>query len=215
MPFVNFRTNFASFPSIFARILMFEHFRGDCSYAELKFFLRVNQKKFFPKIFTLVLLDGFLDSFSKFWFFIGEICILIRDFWVIFENYSMRMLSILSILGTNFRACSASGKMWRLLHVQSMLSIRGMNFIAHWAYGELISSHAEHTRKCLKVEYLGRIEYDLQKSRVTGPWDHKVSVSEKKIKKKIHACVPFIRTAKNFPLEIQVSRKTGEVKYFY
>jgi hypothetical protein len=32
-------------------------------------------------------------------------------------------------------------------------------------------------RKCLKVEYLGRIEYDFQKSRVTGPWDHKVSVS--------------------------------------
>jgi hypothetical protein len=96
------------------------------------------------------------------WFFIGEICILIRDFWVIFKNYSMRMLSILgndfiacehtrnrfhrmlSIRGTNFRACSASGKMWTFLHVQSMLSIRGTNFNAHWAYGELIPSHAEH-----------------------------------------------------------------------
>ncbi len=32
----------------------------------------------------------------------------------------------------------------------------------------------------LKVEYLGRIEYDFQKSRVTGPWDHKDSVSAKK-----------------------------------
>ncbi len=118
-------------------------------------------KIFFVKIFTLVLLDGFLDGFSKFWFFIGEICILIRDFWVIFKNYNMRMLSIrgnnfaehtrnrfhrmLSILGMNFRACSASGKMWTLLHVQSMLSIRGTNFIALWAYGELIPSHAEHT----------------------------------------------------------------------
>ncbi len=30
--------------------------------------------------FTLVLLDRFLDGFSKFGFFIGEICILIRDF---------------------------------------------------------------------------------------------------------------------------------------
>ena len=44
-------------------------------------------------------------------------------------------------------------------------------------------SHAEHARKCLKVEYLGRIEYDFQKSCVTGPWDHKDSVSAKKFKK--------------------------------
>ncbi len=42
---------------------------------------------------------------------------------------------------------------------------------------ETISSLAEDTRKCMKVEYLGRIEYDFQKSRVTGPWDHKDSVS--------------------------------------
>jgi hypothetical protein len=76
-----------------------------------------------------------------------------------------------------------------------MLSIHGTNFIAHSAYGELISSlaehtgkpissHAEHARKCLKVEFLRHIEYDFQKSRVTGPWDHKVSVSAKKVKKK-------------------------------
>ncbi len=35
------------------------------------------------------------------------------------------------------------------------------------------------------------MEYDFQKSRVTGPWDHKVSVSAKKVKKKCHACVPL------------------------
>jgi hypothetical protein len=57
-----------------------------------------------------------------------------------------------------------------------------------------ISSHAEHARKCLKVEYLGRIEYDFQKSCVTGPWDHKVSVSAIKVKKKFHACVPLKET---------------------
>ncbi len=111
-----FEKNFASFPSIFARISMFEHFRGDWAYAEPNFFWEIS-KKFFLKIFTLVLLDRFLDVFSKFWFFIGEICILIRDFWVIFENYSMRMLSI-----------------------------HGNNFIAYWAYAEPISLHAEHTR---------------------------------------------------------------------
>jgi hypothetical protein len=43
----------------------------------------------------------------------------------------------------------------------------------------------------LKVEYLGRIEKDFQKSRVTGPWDHKVLVSAKKISNKFHACVPL------------------------
>jgi hypothetical protein len=172
-------------------------------------FLRNIQKIFF-KIFTLVLSDRFLDGFSKFWFFIGEIFILI------FESFSKiiacvcwayaetilshaehtrnRFHSMLSIRGgTNFRACSVSGKMWTFLYVQSMLSIRGTNFIALWAYGELISSHAEHTgnrfsshakhARCLKVEYLGRIQYDLQKSCVTGPWDHKVSVSAKKVLK--------------------------------
>jgi hypothetical protein len=55
----------------------------------------------------------------------------------------------------------------------------------------MISSLTEHTRKCLKFEYLGRIEYDFQESRVTGSWDHKDSVSAKKVFKKIHACVPL------------------------
>ena len=30
------------------------------------------------------------------------------------------------------------------------------------------------------------------KNLVTGPWDHKVTVSAKKVKKKLHACVPLI-----------------------
>ncbi len=83
-----------------------------------------------------------------------------------------------------------------------MLSIRGTNFIAHWAYGEQILSHAEHTGNrfhrmlsmrgnVIKVEYLGRIEYDFQKSRVTGPWDHKDSVSAKKVKKNISCLCTF------------------------
>ncbi len=108
-----------SFPSIFARISMFEHFRGDWADEEPNFFWEISKKIFFFQNlhFFLVLLDRFLDGFSKFWFFIGEICILILDFWVIFENYSLRMLSI-----------------------------RGNDFIACWAYAEPISSLAEHTR---------------------------------------------------------------------
>jgi hypothetical protein len=49
----------------------------------------------------------------------------------------------------------------------------------------MITSLTEQMEKCLKVEYLGRIENDFQKSRVTGTWDHKDSVSAKKVKKKI------------------------------
>ncbi len=101
---------------------------------------------------------------------------------------------MLSILGTDFIAhwayaerisahAQPAVKCEQFLHVQYMLSIRGTNFIAHWAYAEQISSHAEHARKCLKVEYLGQIKYDFQKSCVTGPWDHMVSVSAKKFKK--------------------------------
>jgi hypothetical protein len=44
----------------------------------------------------------------------------------------------------------------------------------------MVSLHPEHTQKCLKVKCLGRIKHDFQKSNVTDPWDHKVSVSEKK-----------------------------------
>ncbi len=70
-------------------------------------------------------------------------------------------------------------------------SIRGTNFIACWAYWEPISSHAEHARKCLKVKYLGRMEYDFRKSRVKCPWDNKDSFSEKKVKKKISCLCTF------------------------
>ena len=116
MPLVNFRKKFCLFSFDFRQNFEVRTFSRWLSIRRTKFFWRDIQKFFFFKIFTMVLLDGFLDGFSKFWFFIVEICILIRDFWVIFENYCMRMLSI-----------------------------RGNNFIAHWAYGELISSQAEHT----------------------------------------------------------------------
>jgi hypothetical protein len=46
-------------------------------------------------------------------------------------------------------------------------------------------------QKCLKVKYLCRIKYIFQKSCVTAPWDHKVSVPAKKVKKKFHAFVPL------------------------
>ncbi len=70
--------------------------------------------------------------------------------------------------------------MWNQFHRR--LSIRGRFSITGWANAETILAHSGQTRKCLKVEIIGWIEYDLQKSRVTGPWYHKYSVSTKKEK---------------------------------
>ncbi len=185
MPFVNFRKIFRFFSFDFRQNFNVQTFPRWLSIRGTKFFLRDIQKFSFQNL-HFGPIRWFLDGFSNFRFFIGEICILIRDFWVIFKNYSMWMLSIretilshaehtrnrfyrmLSILGTNFRACSASGKMWTLLHVQSMLSIRWTNFIAHWAYGELISSHAEHTWS--RISQLNRIRFSkISCYRLLGP----------------------------------------------
>ncbi len=117
------------------------------------------------------------------------------------EHTRNRFYHTLSILGTNFRACSACGKMWTVItctvHAQHTrnefyctLSIRGMNFIACWAYLEPISSHAEHARKCLKVEYLpNRIRFSkISCYRPLGPYGFR---SCKKSIKKCQACVPL------------------------
>jgi hypothetical protein len=64
MPLINFRKNFASFPSIFARISKFEHFRGDQIFWGR---YGIKKKKILKK-FTLALLDGFLNGFLKFRF---------------------------------------------------------------------------------------------------------------------------------------------------
>ena len=162
MTLVNFRKNVWLFSFDFRQNFDVRTFPRWLSIRGTKFLLRDIRKIFFQTL-HLVLLYRFLEGFSKFGFFIGEICILIWDFWVIFKNYSMCMLSI---RGNNFIACWAytepisshaehtRNEFPRLfsqrynvnfLHVQSMLSIRGMNFITHWAYAELISSHAEHT----------------------------------------------------------------------
>ncbi len=160
MPLVNFRKKFRFFSFDFRRNFEVRTFSRLLSIRGTKFFWRDIQKKknhcgpigWVPK------------RFFRIRFFIVEICILIWDFWLISENYSMRMLSkretilshtehtrkrfhgTLSIWGTNFRACPASGKMWTVFTCKYMLSIRRTNFIAGWAYAERISLLAEHTR---------------------------------------------------------------------
>ncbi len=159
-----FEKNLASFPSISARISMFEHFRGDWAYAKPNFFWEISKNFFFQNLYfgpirwvprrffkILIFLSakfafylGIFESFSK---IIACVCWAYAE--TILSNAEHtrnRFHRMLSKQGTKFLACSASGKIWTFLHVQSMLSIRGTNFIAHWAYWELISSHAEHTR---------------------------------------------------------------------
>ena len=80
MPFVNFRKKFRFFSFDFHQNFDVRTFPRRLRIRGTKFFLRDIKKKIFFKIFTLVLLDRFLDGFSKFGFFMGEICILIRDF---------------------------------------------------------------------------------------------------------------------------------------
>jgi hypothetical protein len=103
MPLVNFRKKFCLVSFDFRQNFEVRTFTRWLSIRGNKFFFRDIQKLFF-KIFSMGLLDGFLDGFSKFWFFIVEICILVREFWVIFENYCMR---ILSKRGNDFIACWA------------------------------------------------------------------------------------------------------------
>ncbi len=89
-------------------------------------------------------------------------------------------LCTMSIHLTNFRVSSTSEKILTFFWMYSYaeytgkwfyrtLSIRVNDLNAAWAYEEMISSLTEHTRKCLKVKYLGRIEHYFQNSRVTGP----------------------------------------------
>ncbi len=114
-------------------------------------FLMSYPKIFSFKIFPLVLLDGFLDGFSNFWLFIVKICILMWYFskiiacvcWAYVETILSnaehtlnRFHRTLSIRGTNFRACSARGKMWTVFTCT----------IRCWAYAEQILSHTEHMR---------------------------------------------------------------------
>jgi hypothetical protein len=81
MPLENFQKKFASFPSICTRISKFEHFAvTEHTGTRNQIFLERYPKICFSKMVTWVLLDVFLNGFSKFGFFTVEICIKIWDF---------------------------------------------------------------------------------------------------------------------------------------
>ncbi len=52
------------------------------------------------------------------------------------EHTRNRFYCTLSIRGANFHACSTSGKMITVFTCTSIFSIRGTNFIVHWAYAD-------------------------------------------------------------------------------
>ncbi len=148
---------FDSFPSVFARISMFEQFFGDWTYAEPNFFGELSKKfcsqnflgpfRWVPKQFFKISIIYsqnlhfklvFLSKLRKLW---ACIC------WAYVETIlshtdhtRKRFHRTLIIRGTNFRACSASGKMWIVFTCTSMLNIRGTNFIAQWAYAKMFKS---------------------------------------------------------------------------
>ncbi len=63
-----------------------------------------------------------------------------------------------------------------------MLSQSRKDFGVDSVKEEKILAHSESKRKYFKFEILGQIEFFLQKSRITGPWDHGYLVFEKKEK---------------------------------
>ncbi len=152
MLFVNFREKNRFFSCDFRQNFDVRTFPRWLSIRGTKFFLRDIQNFFFFKIFTLVLSDRFLDGFSKFWFFIGEICIL----YGIFESLSKiiacvcwhtqkRFYRMLSIRGTNFIACWAYEER---ISAYGQPAVKFEHFYAYnlcWAYAERILSHTEHT----------------------------------------------------------------------
>ncbi len=196
MPLVNFRNFFLLLSLRFSPEFRSSNNFAVTEYTRKQIFLERYPKKMFFKKFTVVLLDGFLNGFSKFWFFLVENLHFnlgfLSNFWKLLhahaEHMRKRFYRTLSLRGNDFIAHWAYEEQIfahvrpavKVFTYKSMLSIRGTHFIAGWVYAERISSLAELTQKCLKVEYLDRIEYDFQKSRATGPGYHKVSVSAKK-----------------------------------
>jgi len=141
MPLVNFRKNIS--------LLFFwflPEFRSSNSFAVTEhtrnqLFGEISKKKNFFKMFTWLLSDRFLNVFQNVGFYSRNL------------HFNL-------------------GLFWKLKHAHAehtqkwfyrTLSIRGNDLNAGWAYEEMISSLTEHTRKCLKVEYRGRIEFDFQK----------------------------------------------------
>ncbi len=116
----------------------------------------------------------------------------------------------LSIRRRNFRVNSASGKMLTVFTCTAMLSIRGNDFIAPWAYEEIIKTLAEHTRKYFIADWAYMEMFKSRISRRNRIWfskiswalcsrDYKDSVSAINVFKKISCLCTFKLTIPGSP----------------
>jgi hypothetical protein len=178
MSLVNFRNFFCFFSFDFRQNLEIQTFSRWLSIRGTKFFLERYPKTFFFKMFNWVPLDGFLNGFFKIRIFysrnlhfnlgfLSKFFLKIIPFacWAYAETFlshtehtKKQFYRTQSIRRTKFRICSASGKMFTVLHVQlcwaygemilshpeqwfkHWLSIQGNDFIADWAYAEMFKS---------------------------------------------------------------------------
>jgi hypothetical protein len=108
---------------------MFEHFHGDWAYAEPNFFDELSKKFFFLNLHF------------------GPIRWVPRRFLKISIIYSQNLHFNLVILSI-FRKLQHAYAEHTRKRFYRMLSIRGTDFIAHWAYEERISAHAQPAVKC-------------------------------------------------------------------
>ncbi len=130
MPLINFRKKIRLVCFDFRQNFEVRTFTRWLSIRGTKFFLRDIQKIFFFKIFTMVLLDGLLDSFFQI---------------LIFYN---RNLHFNQGFLSHFRKLLYAHAEHTRKRFYRMLSILGTDFIAHCAYEERISAHAQPAVKC-------------------------------------------------------------------
>ncbi len=165
---------------------MFKHFRGDWAYPEPNFFRKLWKKFSFKNVhfgpirclrFFKILINYSRNLHFKL-VFLRFSKIIAWASWASLEiilahtAHTRKWFNrTLSLGWTNFCACSARGKILTVFTCTSMLSIRGNDDIAPWAYEEMIKS---------QISRLNQIQF--QKSHVTGPGDHEDSVSVKKVK---------------------------------
>ena len=109
MPLVNFRKKFRFVSFNFRQNFEVRTFMRWLSIRGSKFFLRDIQKNF-GKNLHYGPITWVPRRFFQILIFYSQNLHLIRDFWVIFENYCMRMLSI---RGTDFIACWAYAEMFK------------------------------------------------------------------------------------------------------
>jgi hypothetical protein len=88
-------------------------------------------------------------------------------------NFLMRGIRKLFVLNVHF--CPIRRYPWQFFKIQIIYS-----GTLHSNYDFLGTISSRKRGNVKKIEYLGRIEYDFQKSCVRGPWNNKDSVSAQK-----------------------------------